>query len=580
MGLSPSPNPDKTLHYGGESDVMVKHKGVELERVDLRNMVIDHELGRVSYAVLLFDPGRVERNDARQGEPEAVVGRFKSGDKLELFAVKRKTGLSVQLFEGEVTKVKLQVTAEVASLQVEARQRCHRMTMGRRTVVFGDKTETDVFQELAERSGVDLKFEKKLQAKVTNVQHNSSDWDFMQLRLEAIGYCSLPRLDHLFIGEMVEPTKADYKFELGENILEFESESDASEQFQSIETASWNQQNQKLETATLDTLSYSAIDGIGTNALTHGGGRPFDEIYTWTHAELIRRRLGEYRSNVRVYGSEIWPGEAVELSGLGDGFSGIKLVSGVRHEISRAVWTTHVQLGLDPTTFRSRHPEVTGAESSGLLPGVQGLQIAIVCGLQDDPDGMHRIQVALVATGNNDNKLWARWTSFQATDGAGAFFLPDIDDEVVVGFLNGDPRDAIVLGALYSQAHKPPLKMSDENSERGYVTAKKSRIIFDEQTSTIEISVGDQKNYILLEGGDNPGIDIEDQFGNHIKMSDQGITIQSKMNISVSTTADLELKGTNVKINADAQLTLSSNAGSELSSHAITTIKGSLVQIN
>ncbi len=580
MGLSPSPSKEKTLYYGGEADVLVKHKGADLQFVDVRNMVIDHEVGRVSYATILFNPGRITRDDARQGEPEEVVDRFKAGDSIELFAVKRAKTENVSLFQGEVTKVKLHVTAAGASLQVEARARCHRMTMGRRTVVFGDKTESDVFQELAERSGVDLKFEKKSQAKVTNVQHNSSDWDFMQLRLEAIGFCSLPRLDHLLIGEMVEPTKADYKFEFGENILEFESESDASEQFQSIETASWNYQDQKWETATLDTLSFTAIKGIGTNVLTHGGGRPFDEIYTWTHAELIRRRLGEYRSKVRVYGSEIWPGESVELSGLGEGFSGIKFISGVRHEINRASWTTHVQLGLDPTTFRSRHPEVTGAESSGLLPGVQGLQIGLVCGLQDDPDDMYRIKVALVATGNNDNVIWARLATFQATDSAGAFFLPDIDDEVVVGFLNGDPRDAIVLGSLYSQAHKPPLKMTDENTERGYVSAKKSRIVFDEQFSSIEISVGDEKNFIYLEGGDNPGIDIEDQFGNHIKMSDQGIVMQSDLKISISSTTDVEIKGTNVKISADAQLQLSGNAGAELKSSANTVIKGALVQIN
>jgi Rhs element Vgr protein len=580
MGLSPSPTKEKTLHYRGEAGVLVKHKGEELERVDVRNMVIDHEVGRVSYATLLFNPGRIERHGGVQGEPEEVVGRFKAGDKIELFAVKRGAAAPVPLFEGEVTKVKLQATASGASLQVEARARCHRMTMGRRTVAYASKVETEVFKELAERSGVDLRIQKSLQSRVTTVQHNSSDWDFMQLRLEAICCCSLPRLDHLLIAEIAEPSTPDYKFELGENILEFESEMDAAEQFQTIETSSWNDESREFETARMDALSSTAVEGIGKDSLTHGGGRPYDEIYDWARSEMIKRRLAEYRSNVRVYGSEIWPGESAELSGLGEGFSGIKFVSGVRHEINRATWTTHVQLGVDPTTFRSRHPEVTGPESSGLLPGVQGLQIGIVRGLQNDPDGMHRIEVSLVAAGDNDGRIWARLATFQASKETGAFFLPNIDDEVVIGFLNGDPRDAIVLGSLYSQAHKPPLKMTDENTERGYVSAKKSRIVFDEQFSSIEISVGDEKNFIYLEGGDNPGIDIEDQFGNHIKMSDQGIVMQSDLKISISSTTDIEIKGTNVKISADAQLQLSGNAGAELKSSANTVIKGALVQIN
>lgn len=579
-GLSPNPS-DPVRFHGGETDVLLRHGGAELAGTDLRSVIVEHEAGRVPYAVLLFNPGTIDRrNSGVQGDPEAVVGRFRPGDAIELEAMLRGKGRKVRLFVGEVTKVKLQATGTGMSLRVEARARCHRMTMRRRTAAYADQTETDVMAELMHSHDVNGTVEAHLAWRTTTVQHNATDWDFMLARAEANGLVIYPKLDRLTVANLMEPTQADARLLLGENILEFESELDATTQYDAVEAWGWNDQSRAFEEVELDTQSRTALPEAGNKELNHGGGRPYDELMGWSQGEVRRMQLAETRSLVRVGGSEFWPGMGIELAGLGDQFDGVKLLSGVRHELNSSGWTTQLQLGVAPGAFLERHPEAAAAGAGNLLPAVQGLQIGIVRGLSGDPDGANRIEVSLVAAGDNAGRIWARWASPQAGNGSGAFFLPDIDDEVVVGFLHGDPRDAVVLGALYSRAYSPAFEMTDQNPERGIQSPQKSRIVIDDQLQSVEISTADGSNYLLVQAGDSPGIDITDQFHNSITLSDQGIQLRSQLNISVSTTADLELKGTNVTVEATMKAKVVGNAGAELTSPAITTVKGSLVQIN
>jgi uncharacterized protein involved in type VI secretion and phage assembly len=86
---------------------------------------------------------------------------------------------------------------------------------------------------------------------------------------------------------------------------------------------------------------------------------------------------------------------------------------------------------------------------------VQGLQFGLVTQIENDPDGEFRIQVRLPVIDLQSPGIWARVATLDAGQDRGTFFLPEIDDEVIVGFVNDDPRDAVVLGMLHRLPFRP-----------------------------------------------------------------------------------------------------------------------------
>ena len=82
----------------------------------------------------------------------------------------------------------------------------------------------------------------------------------------------------------------------------------------------------------------------------------------------------------------------------------------------------------------------------------QDLHLATVTSVQD-PDGLNRVQVELLShrgAPQQDGTLWARVATPCAGGRKGAFLIPDVGDEVVVSFINGDSRYPIVLGSLWN----------------------------------------------------------------------------------------------------------------------------------
>lgn len=84
--------------------------------------------------------------------------------------------------------------------------------------------------------------------------------------------------------------------------------------------------------------------------------------------------------------------------------------------------------------------------------------------------------------------LWARLSTMYATNASGNFFLPEPDDEVVVGFMNEDPGHPIILGGVYGERHKPPYEYEAKNNMKAIVTREKMRIEFNEEKKVITIS--------------------------------------------------------------------------------------------
>lgn len=154
-----------------------------------------------------------------------------------------------------------------------------------------------------------------------------------------------------------------------------------------------------------------------------------------------------------------------------------------------------------------------------------------------DPDGHGRVKVKLGWSpdggGGQGFIAWARMATLFAGNNRGSWFLPDVGDEVLVAFEQGDPRRPYVLGGLWNGKDSPPESMADGN---------KLKVICSRNGVKITLDDNDGQEMIKLEtpGGqkltmkDGPGtVTIEDSNGNSVKLESAGITVTAAAKVTV-----------------------------------------------
>jgi uncharacterized protein involved in type VI secretion and phage assembly len=175
--------------------------------------------------------------------------------------------------------------------------------------------------------------------------------------------------------------------------------------------------------------------------------------------------------------------------------------------------------------------------------------------------------------------------SLDAGKERGAFFRPEIHDEVIVGFINDDPRDAVVLGMLHSSNKPAPITAKDVNHEKGFTTRSKMHISFNDDTKTIKIDTPAGNSITLDEQGTK--IEVVDQNKNKLVMNSSGISMESPMKIDIKAGTTLSLSaGTSLSISAPSlSMKGSANVSIEgamtsLKATSVNTISGLPVKIN
>ncbi|MCG8696825.1 MAG: type VI secretion system tip protein VgrG, partial [Bacteroidales bacterium] len=313
--------------------------------------------------------------------------------------------------------------------------------------------------------------------------------------------------------------------------------------------------------------------------LLHHGGKVSDsELQAWADAKMLRTRMSRVRGRVKFQGIvDAKPGVIIEIAGAGDKLNGNHYVSAVRHSIANGNWTSDVQFGIHPDFFTQKH-HVHSPRAAGLIGAVSGLQIGLVTQLQDDPDGEERILVRLPIINADDEGIWARVASLDAGNERGFYFRPEIGDEVIVGFVNDDPRDAIVLGMLHSSGMPSGFEASDDNHEKGYISRSGIKLVFDDEKKSCILETPGGK--IVTIDDDAGLLRFEDENGNFMEMTSDGITLESAADLNITASGDINIEGTNISNTAQANFAADGSAGIELTSSATAKLQGSLVQIN
>lgn len=171
-----------------------------------------------------------------------------------------------------------------------------------------------------------------------------------------------------------------------------------------------------------------------------------------------------------------------------------------------------------------------------------------------DPDGQGRVRIRLPWSpdpGDASYQAWARIATMMAGSERGTWFIPDVDDEVLVLFENGNPRRPYVIGSLWNGRDKPPESM-DSAAENNLKTIKSRNGV----TVTLDDSNGQERLLLETPAGqkialkDGPGnINVEDSNGNSVKLEPAGITVNSSAKVTINASL-IEMSAGTVTVNA------------------------------
>ena len=205
-------------------------------------------------------------------------------------------------------------------------------------------------------------------------------------------------------------------------------------------------------------------------------------------------------------------------------------------------------------------PREAALEAGGY---VRGLAIALVT-QNKDPDNLCRVKVRYPWYDEPRESYWARLAVPMAGKDRGVVMIPEVGDEVLVGFDRDDIRFPYVLGALWNGQDTPPIANSDGRNDKRLVKSRKGhRLLFDDGTrGVVELAHVDGRRLTL----DDDGVLLEDGKGNQVKIE------SASGAVSIEAIGELRIKA--------AKITLEATATLDLKANATLSVRGALVSIN
>lgn len=473
------------------------------------------------------------------------------------------SGRDVSLFKGLVVRHALEARNMGCLLHVELKDKAIKLTRGRKSAVRQDMTDAEAFKHLIGDAGLTAgTLDATAHTHKSLVQYQSTDWDFMLTRAQALGLQVAVRDGTVSVRAptLSAAPKLKVEFGLGE-VYDWDFEVDALEQTPGLDTLGWDPSTQAMLSASavakaspaqgrLKGAAAAGAIGLAKRSLHNGAAFEAPELKGWADGQLTQSRLAMLRGRVSLPGT----GAAtlldlVELSGMGARFNGKAVVSGVAHRMEAGEWRTDLQLGLGPASLIASDG-ASVAPAGALLPAVSGLQIGIVMAMADDPEKALRVQLKLPVLGDDAGPVWARWASPDAGNARGMVFWPEVGDEVVVGFFNDDPRAPVVLGSLFSTKQMPPApydKPEAKNLIRGFFTKSGCEIGFIDDANPKLFLRTKGKREIMLDD-DAKLITVTDPDGNSLTLDSKGITLKTDKDFKVDAGGKVEIMGAKIDL--------------------------------
>ncbi len=485
------------------------------------------------------------------------------------------------LISGEVTGFDAVYGTPGSLAIVRGYDASHRLHHGRVTQTYRNVKDSDIAQTVASRNNLEVGVIDDSKTTRDHVsQFNLSEWEFLQARAKEIGFEVGVEDGKLNFRKPTPssgaPTGGDFnsanplQLVSGKELLEFNGRVSAAEQVKEVKNRGWDPKTKQpiigsapagASSAALPMTASSMAEKFGNRTYTTIN-RPIAtqgeaEASASADAEHIGSAVAE-AEGIALGNPKLKAGVAVSVSQVADHFTGSYTLTQTRHVFDKQGYRTHFTVSgrQNRSLFGLLSAGSNGNGGGGGQP-IYGVVIALVTN-NDDPDKLGRVKLKFPWLAEEYESDWARLAQLGAGPSAGAVFLPEVNDEVLVAFEHGDVRRPYVVGSLYNGQDKPSLGdglVSGGKVKRsGFVSRKGHRLVFfdDDGKSGIALISADNSVRVALK---QTGPEIHIYCQGKVTIESQGdMKLTSQANVSIEAGSKLELKGQTVKVGGDAEV--------------------------
>lgn len=542
---------------------------------DLMEITVENSLHLPDVATLTLHDPHLLWIDAESLAPGKAVKVSARGPKDEKI-----------IFDGEIIELEPDFHPATQILTVRAFDRLHRLSRGQHVRSFQNVTDGDLVTKLAQEVGLKAKSAATSQVHRYVFQNNQTNLAFLRQRASALGYLLFVEGDTLHF-EPPSPAGQPTPLEWGVNLSEFRPRLTTVGQSSEVTVRGW-------DPATRQEIVGHAKKGQGTpqvgeqqsggdvaqgafhmDAQSQGVIRP---VRSQAEADALAQALADQRASrfIEAEGTcagnpAVVAGSSAQVSAVGSRFSGVYFITSTTHVYAaQSGYVTHFTIsGLHPSSLLSvLQPQHSGVAASHAQNSM-GLVIGIVTD-NNDPSNQGRVKVRYPALTSEHASDWARVVSAGAGAERGLLFVPEVNDEVIVGFEMGDIHHPYVLGGLWNGQDAPPYPTSK--------TVQSGKV-------ALRVIQSREGHYIaFLESDDTKGITIVDTSNNTIALNalDKKLEIRCSGDALLKSDGDISIEaGKNLTLKApNGQVEIQGGAGVKTESNATVDIKGALINLN
>jgi uncharacterized protein involved in type VI secretion and phage assembly len=398
---------------------------------------------------------------------------FHIGDPLEvkLGSSEDETDVPQTLFKGEIVTLEPEFGAGGCAVSIRAYDRAHRLHRSRNTMAFQDMTSSDIVQKIVGAAGFSAKCDSSGDTHAFMQQDNETDWDFIWRLADRIGFEFIVEDRNAYFRK---PTpEGDVELTWPDTLRSFRPRVTAVQQVSSVDLAAFDPKTKQAITG--QATSPNQVAEIGFKRQDVMSALPESKIHIATEpvkmqgeANGIAQALLDKLANGYIAAEGVAPGNPkikagakVKVGGIGSKFSGTYRIAYAAHVLKGAGYETHFANSASNTVLSA----VGGSNGGGSSPNFAGQLVLAVVTNNQDPDGMGRVRVKYPALSDSVEGWWARIATPSAGNTRGLMMMPQVGEEVLVGFEHDDTTRPYVIGSLFNGKDKPGDDLADKDGK-------------------------------------------------------------------------------------------------------------------
>jgi len=502
------------------------------------------------------------------------------------------------VIKGEITAIEPEFGEDMNSyLVVRGYNKLHRLNRGTKTAVYPNMSDGDILSRLAGEAGVSQEFSGSATVHPYLVQDTQTPLEFLQERARLSG-CEIVYEDNkVKFRKRQSPADSGVTLSWGENLLTFNPRLTLARQVDKVTVRSWDRkQKQKIDVTVSNSSSAPQTPNgqfggsVAQSKLTKAAEQietrqPFlsDGEAQIFAQELLDEINAEFftAEGMAIGDGRLLPGKKVTIEKVGTRFAGSYVVTSVQHiynpeEGYRMIFTVGGK-------YRSTMLDVLEGKRDLSTHRWTGVYPAVVTNIKDE-ENIIRFKVKFPWFNETLESDWARIIGPGGGNNHGIQWMPEVGEEVLVAFEQGNFNYPYILGGLWNSqdaAPEPQFHAGGSNVEKRTFMSRVGHVMrFTDQSGQEKIEIYDGQNKVkIIMDAANSKITIE-SAGDIDIISTGNTNIKATGNIKAEATGNVDIKGTGpVKVESSATIDVKASGMATVQASGVLTLKGSAVQI-